>query len=166
MHRILSTRTALTGPMSEVVFHSLQYLEESDIEAIVEYVRTLPAHAQPAARPAVTMARAQNLLNAGARVYGEHCADCHGAAGEGEPYVYPPLAGNALVTSPSPTNAIRSVLLGGFPPSTAGNPRPHGMPPFAHSLTAAETAAVLTYVRNTWGNAAGPVTPAQIERRE
>src|SRR5690606_4538019 len=118
-----------------------------------------------AGRSFVAPARMQSMMTAGARLYAEHCADCHGAGGEGEPYVYPPLAGNTLVTSASPTNAIRNMLLGGYPPSTAGNPRPHGMPPFAHSLTAAEAAEVLTYVRNAWGNSAGAVTPAQISRR-
>jgi len=163
----VSRRTAVTGPMAEVVFHSLQYLSERDIDAIVDYVQSLPARSRaPVRGPVLAPGRMQNRMLAGARLYAEHCADCHGTNGEGEPYVYPPLAGNALVTSPSPTNAIRNVLLGGYPPSTAGNPRPHGMPPFAHSLTAAEAAAVLTYVRNAWGNAAGPVTPEQINRRD
>jgi len=162
----VSRRTAVTGPMAEVVFHSLQYLSERDIDAIVDYVQSLPARSRaPVRGPVLAPGRMQNRMLAGARLYAEHCADCHGTNGEGEPYVYPPLAGNALVTSPSPTNAIRNVLLGGYPPSTAGNPRPHGMPPFAHSLTAADAAAVLTYIRNSWGNAAGPVTPEQINRR-
>jgi len=162
----VSSRTAVTGPMAEVVFHSLQYLTAPDIDAIVDYVRTLPARNYAVAGgPVLAPARMQNQLLAGARIYAEHCADCHGDDGRGEPFVYPPLAGNALVTAASPTNAIRSVLLGGYPPSTHGNPRPHGMPPFAQSLSPEETAAVLTYVRNAWGNSAPPVTAAQINRR-
>ncbi len=162
----VSKRTAVTGPMAEVVFHSLQHLTKRDIDAIVAYVRTLPARSAPPARaPVLAPGRMQNQMLAGARLYAEHCAECHGNDGEGKDYKYPPLAGNALVTSPSPTNAIRNVLLGGYPPSTAGNPRPYGMPPFAHQLSAAEAAAVLTYVRNAWGNAAGPVTPDQVDRR-
>ena len=162
----ISKRTALTGPMAEVVFHSLQHLAEDDITAIVEYVRTLPANVRPpASRATFGAARLENVTLAGARIYAEHCAECHGDDGRGEPYVYPPLAGNSLVTAPSPTNVIRNVLLGGFPPSTAGNPRPYGMPPFAHSLEASETAAVLTYIRGAWGNAAGPVTAEQVNRR-
>ncbi len=162
----VSQRTAVTGPMAEVVFHSLQYLTEDDIAAMVEYVRTLPGRAAPPASRALFGAeRLQNVVLAGARVYAQHCADCHGDDGRGEPYIYPPLAGNALVTAPSATNLIRNVLLGGFPPSTSGNPRPYGMPPFAHSLSAAETAAVLTYIRSAWGNSAAPITAEQINRR-
>lgn len=162
----VSKRTAFTGPMAEVVLHSLQYLTEPDIRAIVEYLRTLPA-AAPAA-PSRRVLRAERYAEVyaqGGRIYQQHCADCHGATGEGEPYVYPPLAGNALVTAPSPTNLIRNVMLGGFPPSTAGNPRPYGMPPFAHELRPDDAAAVLTYIRSAWGNAAPPVIPGDIERR-
>ena len=55
-------------------------------------------------------------------------------------------------------NAIRMVYVGGFPPSTRGNPRPYGMPPFAHVLSDAEVAAVVTYIRGAWGNKASAVS--------
>src|SRR3546814_7191105 len=48
--------------------------------------------------------------------------------------IYPPLDGNTSVTGPTSVNAIRSVLLGGFAPATAANPRPYSMPPFAQQL--------------------------------
>ncbi len=162
----VSKRTALTGPMAEVVFASLQHLSDEDIDAIAAYVRTLPAAPAPqASRRTLSPDRHAAMLATGAKIYREHCADCHGANGEGKPYVYPPLAGNDLVTARTPTNLIRNVMLGGFPPSTRGNPRPHGMPPFSHQLSAADTAAVLTYVRTSWGNSAPPVTAADVERR-
>lgn len=168
--RLLSTgiskHTAVSGPMAEVVFTSLQHLSEDDIDAIVAYVRTLPAApSAPSSRRPFSPERYRDVLAAGATIYRERCADCHGRNGEGSPYVYPPLAGNRLVTAPEPTNLIRNVMLGGFPPSTQGNPRPHGMPPFAHQLGAADAAAVLTYIRTSWGNAAPPITAADVERR-
>jgi len=156
-----------TGPMAEVVFHSLQHLEKSDIAAIVTYVRSLPPQ-EPRLRrfgPPVVPARRDELLLSGATVYAEHCADCHGASGEGEPYVYPALAGNRLVTAPSARNALQAVLFGGFAPSTAGNPRPHGMPPYADELSFEEVAAVLTYVRASWGNDASAVSPLAVRER-
>ena len=61
----------------------------------------------------------------------------------------------------SPVNSIRMVLNGGYPPGTRKNPRPHGMPPFAHILTDAEIAAVVTYIRVAWENNGTPVTPMQ-----
>ena len=59
-------------------------------------------------------------------------------------------------------NPIRIVLNGGYPPSTFGNPHPIGMPPFAQSLSDREIAAVVTYVRMTWGNQGKPVSPQQV----
>lgn len=44
----------------------------------------------------------------------------------------------------------------------AGNPRPFGMPPFAHVLDEADMAAVVSYVRGAWGNDAAPVTPLEV----
>ena len=63
-----------------------------------------------------------------------------------------------------PANVIRMVLDGGFPPATAGNPRPFGMPPFGHTLRDEEVAAVTSYVRSAWGNAASAVSAAQVNR--
>jgi len=39
------------------------------------------------------------------------------------------------------------------------------MPPYAHRLSATEIAAVLTYVRASWGNAAPAVSPAAVSER-
>ena len=65
---------------------------------------------------------------------------------------YPPLAGNQSIQMVSAVNAIRMVLNGGYPPGTAGNPMPYGMPPFAHRMSDDEVAAVVTYIRTSWGN--------------
>jgi mono/diheme cytochrome c family protein len=61
-------------------------------------------------------------------------------------------------------NPIRLVLHGGYAPSTQGNPRPYGMPPFGTLLSDDEVAAVLTYIRNSWGNHAAPVGAAQVNQ--
>jgi mono/diheme cytochrome c family protein len=67
------------------------------------------------------------------------CVDCHGGKGQGSAPDYPPLAGNHAIGGPQPVNAIRAVLNGGFPPSTAG-PYPFGMPPFGPQLSDQEVA--------------------------
>jgi mono/diheme cytochrome c family protein len=59
---------------------------------------------------------------------------------------------------------VRMVLAGGYPPSTAGNPRPFGMPPFVHVLSDTEIAAVATYIRAAWGNQADDVSAADVVR--
>jgi len=63
-----------------------------------------------------------------------------------------------------PANLVRIVHGGGFAPATGGNPRPYGMPPYATVLSDAELAAVLTMIRNSWGNTASPLTTVDVQR--
>lgn len=167
LHTGVSARNATTGPMAEVVFHSLQHLQPADIRAMVEYLRALPTTPTVSERSGlrVPAEEAERLTQLGARLYGEHCESCHGDNGMGEPRRYPALAGNPLVISPSVSNVIRSVLEGGFAPSTQANPRPYGMPSYAQAFSAEQTAAVITYIRQAWGNQAAPVSPLDINRR-
>ena len=65
---------------------------------------------------------------------------------------------------PVATNLIRMVAEGGFPPSTAGNPQPFGMPPFGQQLQSGQIADVITHIRQSWGNHAAPVLPADVSR--
>ena len=103
-------------------------------------------------------------MSRGAALYERHCADCHGGQGEGAHPAYPSLARNPSVSEPVPANAIKAVLNGGYPPVTARNARPYGMPPFFGVLGDADVAAVLTFVRASWGNAAAPVSRQDVER--
>ena len=64
----------------------------------------------------------------------------------------------------SAANAIRVVLNGGFAPGTQGNPRPYGMPPYSHAMDDDEVAAVVTYLRASWGNRAPPVMATEVNR--
>ncbi len=101
------------------------------------------------------------LVSLGKPIYDRQCASCHGATGQGMPPNYPPLAGNQSIEMVSAVNAIRMVLNGGYPPGTSGNPMPYGMPPFAHRLSDDEVAAVVTYIRTSWGNSGEPVSARQ-----
>jgi mono/diheme cytochrome c family protein len=159
-----SPRATVFGPMSEVVKESLQYLTDSDINAIATYLRALPPDAAPPAFERDSGAEAVAFLAAGARLYERHCVDCHGASGNGLPPAYPPLAGNRALTMDSAANPIRIVINGGFAPGTAGNPRPYSMPPFGHLLNDTEVAQVVSYLRSTWGNNAPPVNGAEVNR--
>ena len=66
-----------------------------------------------------------------------------------------------IVQMSSAVNPVRMVLNGGYPPGTAGNPMPHGMPPFAQSLSDDEVAAVVTYIRVSWGNHGAAVSASE-----
>jgi mono/diheme cytochrome c family protein len=160
----VSPRATVFGPMSEVVKESLQYLSDSDINAIATYLRALPSDATAPAFERDSGPEAVAFLAAGAKLYEQHCVDCHGASGAGKPPAYPPLAGNRALAMESAVNPIRIVLNGGFAPATAGNPRPYSMPPFGHVMNDTEVAQVVSYLRSAWGNNAPPVSGADVNR--
>jgi len=158
----VSNRATVYGPMAEVVYNSLQYLSDEDVAAMAVYLKALPQ--ADAEAPPTSQARLVNpdVMETGRAVYAAQCAMCHGAEGKGQPPQFPPLAGNQSITMSSPVNSIRMVLNGGYPPGTKKNPRPHGMPPFAHILNDELVAAVVTYIRVAWENSGTPIAPAQV----
>jgi mono/diheme cytochrome c family protein len=158
----VSKRGVVYGPMAEVVYNSLQYLSDGDIRAMAVYLKSLAEGSQPsAAATSIPTAESSLLLSLGKTVYDSRCASCHGADGSGKPAQYPPLAGNQSIEMESAVNSIRMVLNGGYPPGTAGNPAPYGMPPFAQLLSDNEVAAVVTYIRTSWGNRGTAVSARQ-----
>jgi mono/diheme cytochrome c family protein len=154
-------QATVQGPMAEVVRRSTQHLSEADLRAMAVYLQGLDTGTVPA-EPFVPAEAAQLAL--GDQVYRQHCIDCHGASGEGAPGAYPALAGNRAVTMPSSVNALQAILSGGFAPTTAGNPRPYGMPPYRTVLTNAEIAAVGSFIRQSWGNQGGAVSVLDVQR--
>ncbi len=154
-------RGAVYGPMAEVVYNSLQYLTDDDANAMAVYLKALPPR-EPEPPP-TSQARLVDpaVMEIGRKLYVAQCTVCHGDEGKGQPPAFPPLAGNQSITMSSPVNSIRTVLNGGYAPGTRKNPRPYGMPPFAHVLDDDQVAAVVTYIRVAWGNSGTPVTAAQ-----
>ncbi|MCA0008684.1 MULTISPECIES: cytochrome c [unclassified Mesorhizobium] len=161
----VSNRGAVYGPMAEVVYNSLQYLSDEDTRAMAVYLKSIAQDSAPdVAKPSVPPSEGSLLISLGKTVYDQRCASCHGARGEGAPPHYPPLAGNQSIQMQSAVNAIRMVLNGGYPPGTAGNPMPYGMPPFAGTLSDNEVAAVVTYVRTSWGNRGAAISPSEANQ--
>lgn len=161
----VSRQGAVFGPMAEVVSESLQHLSRTDIHAMASYLKSMPgtdATANP--QPARRSPEADAVLAQGAKLYEQHCVECHKADGKGLPNAYPPLAGARSLVASSSVNPIRVVLNGGYPPSTEGNPRPYGMPPFGTALNDSEVAAVVSYIRTSWGNHGDMVSPSEVGR--
>ena len=157
-----SRRGAVYGPMAEVTYNSLQYMTDSDTRAMAVYLKGLAVGGAPdAPASAVPAAESSLLMRLGKTVYAAQCASCHGSDGRGMPPDYPPLASNQSIQMASAVNPIRMVLNGGYPPGTAGNPMPHGMPPFAQSLSDDEVASVVSFIRASWGNRGGTVDARQ-----
>jgi mono/diheme cytochrome c family protein len=162
----VSQRAAAYGLMSPVIQHSLQYLSAADARAMAVYLKSqvqssdAPAFTQVRPSPAQT----EDMMQHGAHIYERHCAECHRKNGEGIPNMYPALAGNTSILMDLAVNPIRMVYAGGFPPSTRGNPRPYGMPPFYQDLSDHDVASVVTFIRRSWGNNAPAVSQAEAAR--
>lgn len=163
-----TAQTAAFGAMTEVVNDSTQYLSDTDLNAMAEYLKSLPVQGEKSAagqvggpapgQPATSLAAATLALrsgNVGARgalLYVNNCAACHGSDGAGAQQAFPALSGNPVVNSPDPTSLIHIVLSGSRRPSTTASPAPLAMPDFAWRLDDRQVADVLTFIRSSWGN--------------
>ena len=175
----IAPNASMLGPMAEVVAGSTQFWTDADLQATAAYLQSLPQiSAQFDVKTSTKSAASDKsksvfnkpvLFDKGAELFTQHCATCHGEQGQGirveGNVALPALAGNRAITLPNTTNLVRILLAGGYAPSTAGNPRPFGMPPFVHVLNDEDIAAVTTYIRNAWGNQAASVTAADVVRQ-
>ncbi|HET7360266.1 MAG TPA: c-type cytochrome [Rhodanobacteraceae bacterium] len=162
-----SARGTAYGPMAEVVQHSLQYLDDADAQAIATYLLDQPGRDDAAAQDGdivVPPTQDANLVAEGRAIYGHSCAACHGDDGRGVPGAYPPLAGNTSLLAATAVNPVRAVLLGGFEPGTRTDPRSYSMPPFVQQMDDRQVAAVVTYLRQAWGNHAPAVSPDTVRK--
>jgi cytochrome c553 len=157
----ISQKGAVYGPMAEVTHDSLQYLTDADATSMAIYLKSLLELKPAAVKSGESSAPDAATLALGATVYANRCAACHRTDGTGMAPAYPPLASNPSIEMDVSVNPLRMVLNGGYPPQTADNPRPYGMPPFAQVLSDAEVAAVVTYIRVSWGNHGTRVTPRE-----
>jgi len=157
-----SRHGAAFGPMAEIITESTQHLTDEDLQAIAVFLQSLPARAVAAAPDEAFHDKA--LLDQGEKIYAQQCASCHRQDGSGVAGIYPPLDRNASVTEPVGVNATRVVLLGGFSPGTAANPRPYSMPPFAQQLSDTEVSAVVSYIRQAWSNHAPVVQERDVSK--
>ncbi len=161
----IAPSASVAGPMAEVVSKSTQFWSDADLQATAVYLQSLP-ETQPVTRGKPS--QNPQFYERGAQLFTKHCASCHGTQGEGVKLegavALPALAGNRAVTMPTTANLVRIILAGGYAPSTAGNPRPFGMPPFVHVLNDEDIAAVTTYIRASWGNQADAVSAAGVVR--
>ncbi|HTV92024.1 MAG TPA: cytochrome b N-terminal domain-containing protein [Verrucomicrobiae bacterium] len=122
-------------------------------------VLAAPAEAATTSTSGAASAAAGN----GASVFSQNCTSCHGANGQGQPGVAPPLAGNPFVTGDA--NAVINVVENGLHGQTImGQTYGAQMPAWKSTLSKSDLAAVITYIRGGLGpNKASPVTVSQIK---
>lgn len=117
----------------------------------------------------VVAAPKMDPLTLGKMQFGLACISCHMANGEGIPNIYPPLAGSEYVNGIE-ERVIGIVLHGLTGPltvegktfSAAAMPAFGQVPHSGYSWSDEKIAAVLTYIRQEWGNKAGPIDTATV----
>lgn len=148
-----------SGPMAEVIRDSTSQMHDDDLHAIATYLKDQPAPQQPA--PAA-VAKDDPAMKTGEAVYVDECSACHARDGSGAAKIFPPLKGSSITQADDPTTLIRVVLHGTQNVATQDAPTGPSMPAFGWKLTDRQAASVLTYIRNSWGNAAPAVSAGQV----
>jgi mono/diheme cytochrome c family protein len=144
--------------MAEEVEDASAHFTDSDLAAIATYLKDVsgsPAKAQP-------LAQSDSRMAAGKTIFRDTCSACHGLDGGGVPHLFPSLAKAPSVRSDDPSSAIRVLLRGARSAATAAEPTAPAMPSFGWQLNDNQAAAVLTYIRNSWGAAASAVSAEDV----
>jgi sulfur oxidation c-type cytochrome SoxX len=153
--------------MAEVIQHSTQHLSGADASAMAAYLISRPArpgHAASAPKPEdATTAKLYDSTDhsLGALSYVAQCAPCHRMNGQGTPRLFPALAGNAAVMTENPSSLIQITLAGGAMAKTPADKSRPSMPEMA-MLDDRTVAGILTFIRNSWGNKASPVSASDV----
>lgn len=112
----------------------------------------------------VAAAPSENGVIDGKQLFTTACQSCHQASGQGLTGVFPPLAGAEWVTG-DPAVLVQIVLHGLSGPIKVAGAQYNGMmPPFGEQFNDAELAAVLSYIRDAWGNGASAIEMATIRK--
>jgi mono/diheme cytochrome c family protein len=151
--------TTTTGLMSETLNLSTSHLRDDDLKAIAVYLKDQPGqNDKPGSAPD------QSVMKVGAQIYADECSGCHKSDGSGTPALFPMLKGAPAVQQTDPTTLLRVVLRGAAAAGTDKAPTAPSMPQFGWILTDEQVAAVVTYIRNAWGNSAPPVSAGDVHK--
>ena len=158
------------GPMAEAVHLSFQNLTQSDIHAIVAYVRSVPPVSspdlpapkmQPASKDPAEGVSAANLDPHGKALFEGVCSGCHGWTGETQSVPHATLTGTRAVNDPSAINVAQAVLHGSKQLPSDGSV---AMPAFAAAYSDRDIAAVANYVTARFGAQGSAITPENVRK--
>ncbi len=148
------------GPMSEEVERSSSKVSDEDLKAVAIYIRS---QSGPESAPPQPLEASDPVMKAGSAIYKDQCSACHKLDGSGVAEMFPALRNAPSVRARNPTSLIRVAMNGTRSAATPAAPTGPGMPSYAWQLNDKQMSAVLTYVRNAWGNAAPPVSEGDVK---
>jgi mono/diheme cytochrome c family protein len=160
-------RGTASGPMGEAVDNSLQYLSQSDIKAMVTYLRSVPPVAtSDLPEPKLAAAPAShaegvtaNLDTQGKAVYAGACAACHDWTGISPVLPFATLTGVRSVNDPTATNVVQIILTGAH---RHGSESSQSMPAFGRAYSDQEIASLANYVTARFGARPSALTADNI----
>jgi len=152
-----NAHAAAGGDMADVISHSTSHMSDADRRAIAVYLKS-----QPASPSVASTAPDAGAMRRGAEIYSDGCASCHLDNGIGQSRLFPPLGKDAMLQQADPTGLEHLILGGTRVGVSASRPSPLGMPSFAWKLSDQEIADVSTFIRNSWGNQAAPVSASDV----
>ncbi|MGC1779628.1 MAG: c-type cytochrome [Xanthobacteraceae bacterium] len=157
--------TVGNGLMAETIHLSTSYLTDADAKAIAVYLKDRPNDPSKQAETQSTASTPdQAPMKAGEQIYADECSGCHTPDGKGVAGLFPSLHGTPFVQQTDPTTLIHVVLRGALGVATKAAPTAPEMPAFAWVLNDDQVAALLTYVRNAWGNASPAVSAGDVSK--
>jgi len=157
--------TAATGLMAEEINLSTSKVSDEDLKAIAVYLKDRPGDPSKGQNPpaqAASLPSDQGVMKVGAQIYADECSGCHGANGKGVSGLFPSLGGTPVVQQADPTSVVHVILRGAIGAGTDLAPTAAAMPAFAWVMNDDQVAAVATYIRNSWGNAASAVKASDV----
>lgn len=157
--------TSASGPMAEEISDSTSHWTMQDLHAAAMYLLDQRGSNEA---PPPPLAAQDPVMRAGAAIYVDQCSACHTMNGTGIARMLPALKGSPFVQQSNPLSLVHVVLEGTRAVATNSAPTAPAMPAFGWKLSDEEVASVLTYVRNSWGNAAAAVTgdTVRTERKD
>ncbi|HUZ30520.1 MAG TPA: cytochrome c [Xanthobacteraceae bacterium] len=158
-------KTLGTGLMAETISQSTSNMTDADLKAIAVYLKDQPGQSANENQDRTqAVAADQAIMKRGARIYADECSGCHAGNGKGIEHLFPALDGSSVIQQTDPTSLMHVVLRGARSVGTDKAPTAAAMPEFGWLLNDSQVAAVLTYIRNSWGNAAPAVSADEVRK--
>jgi len=165
-------RGPAAGAMRQAIDLSLSHLPETDVDAIVTYLRSVEPRKSSYASSTITAGPTPASASEpwkpvdepgglGRKIFAGACASCHGWDGSGQNSARAALTGSHSVADETGANLVQVILKGTSDPNGSAAT---AMPGFARSLSDAEIAALANYVIGHFGGKRGSVTPNDVEK--
>jgi mono/diheme cytochrome c family protein len=153
-----------SGPMGEAVAESLRYLTPEDVQAIVAYVRSVPATSSDLPGMLAPPASPSHKEGVAATLHGKStfegaCVSCHNWTGVADLSPYATLTGSRAVNDPNATNVVQVILSGAASTSETGLAK---MPAFGAAYSNQEIADVANYVTARFGTKGSALSESEV----